>query len=93
MTDSNKKILVDYIFDSLEASGVTSFNELADNKWNSFNSIFKALTKIDPNDKTDIASSIKKLIASGKDVVISEKQKNAEIKKAEKNKADNEKQE
>ncbi|WP_407723746.1 Mbeg1-like protein [Ruminococcus sp. JL13D9] len=93
MTDSNKKILVDYIFDSLEASGVTSFNELADNKWNSFNSIFKALTKIDPNDKTDIASSIKKLIASGKDVVISEKQKNAEIKKAEKNKVDNEKQE
>lgn len=91
MTDSNKKILVDYIFDSLEASGVTSFNELADNKWNSLNSVFKALTKIDPNDKTDIASSIKKLIASGKDVVISEKQKNAEIKKAEKNKADNEK--
>ena len=44
-------------------------------------------------DKTDIASSIKKLIASGKDVVISEKQKNAEIKKAEKNKVDNEKQE
>lgn len=92
MTDSNKKILVDYIFDSLEAPGVTLFNELADNKWTSFNSIFKALTKIDPNNKTDIASSLKKLIASGKDVVISEKQKNAEIKKAEKNKADNEKQ-
>ena len=90
MTDSNKKILVDYIFDSLEAPGVTLFNELADNKWTSFNSIIKALKKIDPDDKTDIAGSIKKLIASGKDVVISEKQKNAEIKKAEKNKANNE---
>ena len=90
MTDSNKKILVDYIFDSLEAPGVTLFNELADNKWTSFNSIIKALKKIDPDDKTDIAGSIKKLIASGKDVVISEKQKNSEIKKAEKNKANNE---
>lgn len=93
MSDSNKKILVDSIFDSIEASGATTFNELIDNKWASFNSIVKALTKINPDDKNDIADSIKKLFASGKDVVISEKQKNSETKKAEKNKSENKNQE
>ena len=93
MTDSNKKILVDYIFDSLEASGVTTFNELADNKWTSFNSIFKALTKIEPEDKNDIAGSIKKLFVSGKDAVKSGKQKNSDNKKSEINTANNENQE
>ena len=92
--DEQKKNVVSAVFDSLEASGATTITELNTNRWVTFNAILKAAGSIAPETYGEIADSLKKLAAAGKDVLWDEAKKTferfdpAKIIMAESNEAD-----
>ena len=94
LNDEQKKDVVSAVFDSLEASGATTITELNTNRWVTFNAILKAAGSIAPETYGEIADSLKKLAAAGKDVLWDEAKKTferfdpAKIIMAESNEAD-----
>lgn len=70
LSDDSKKILINSIFDSLESSGASTLNDIADKKWEVYNAATKAITLLSIDKKNDIGNSIKKLFDAGKDVII-----------------------
>lgn len=83
LSDENKQNLVNSVFDSLEASGAQTLNEINNNKWSAYNSFIKAIAALEPDNKSDLADTLKKLLLSGKDTAVAEAQKNIEKLKAE----------
>ena len=79
LSAENKQILVNGVFDALEASGAKTLREISENKWDSFTAIVKAAAQIDPDSRSDIKETVKKLFASGKDAAKNELQRNTEI--------------
>lgn len=69
LSKENKKILVDSVFDALEASGAETLCEISENKLLSYNAILKALGKLDAQSRNDMLGSLKKLLISGRDAV------------------------
>ena len=69
LSDENKKTLVDNFFDALEASGVETLYDINENKLPTYNAILKALSKIDPDSRSDMFDSVKKLLISGRDAL------------------------
>lgn len=85
LSDENKQVLVNAVFDSLEASGAKTLNEISQSKWASFSAIIRAAAKIDSKNMNNIVDSLKKLFVSSKDAVISETQRNTGMKKSDNN--------
>ena len=81
MSTENKQILVSAIFEALEASGAKTLREISENKWDAYTAILKAAAQIDPDSKSDIKETIKKLLISGKDAVKNETVRHAKAKK------------
>ena len=81
LSDENLQILVNAVFDSLEASGAATLSEISEHKRACCTAILKAAAKIDPANRSDIAGSLKKLLVSGKDAVMAETRRGAGQKK------------
>jgi len=78
LDDENKRILVDSVFDSLESTGASTFHEISTQKRTYYNAIIKALTKIEPESRSGIKSSLSKLFSAGREVLVSETVKRLE---------------
>lgn len=78
LTDKQKKIFVNSLFNSIEASGATTLAQINDQKWVSYNAIIKALKEMDSESKDCISNSIKKLALAGRDVLWNETKKKFE---------------
>ena len=70
LSDDSKKILINSIFDSLESSGASTLNDIANKKWEVYNAATKAIALLSIEKKSDIGHSIKKLFDAGKDTII-----------------------
>ena len=81
LSGEDKRILVNAIFEALEATGAKTLREISENKWDSYSAILKAVMQIDQNSKSDIREMLKKLLLSGKEAVKSETTRQAEAKK------------
>ncbi|MBR3289989.1 MAG: DUF2974 domain-containing protein [Clostridia bacterium] len=81
LTTENKQILVNAVFDALEASGATTLREISENKWDAYSAILKAAAQMDQDSKSDIKEMLKKLLASGKDAVKNETTRHTKAKK------------
>ena len=80
MSTENKQVLVNAIFDALEASGATTLREISENKWEAYTAILKAAAQMDADSKSDIKETLKKLLVSGKDAVKAETARHSKAK-------------
>ena len=67
--DEQRQNLVSAIFDSLDASGAVTLNELNANKRESYNAVLRAARQLDPALQKDVLETLKKLALAGKDVL------------------------
>lgn len=70
LNDDSKKILIDSVFNSLELCGATTINDIADKKWEVYNSVLKAISAMNTETRNEIGNSLKKLFDSGRDVIL-----------------------
>lgn len=68
LSDDDLRTMFDAIFDSLDASGVRTVQELQSNKRAAYAAVSKALSKADG--RSEIAGSVQKLFGSGMEVVM-----------------------
>lgn len=85
LSNENKQVLVNTVFDALEASGATTLSEINENKWTAYNAILKAIVEIDPESRNSVLSTLKKLFLTGRDVAAEERQKSIERMSRQKN--------
>lgn len=67
LSDEDLRTMFDVIFDSLEASGVTTLKDLQSNPFATYTALFKAISKVDG--RGEVLASLQKLFGSGMDVV------------------------
>ena len=67
---SQKKNLVNTIFDSMEATGAATLKEMNARKWDAASAILKAVMETDPAKLQDVFSSFKKLGITGRDLLL-----------------------
>lgn len=63
LSTDNKRILVNTIFDALEASGVSTLQEINKGKITTYSAILKAVGETDSDSKKDVIDIVKKLFA------------------------------
>lgn len=68
LSDDDLRTMFDAIFDSLDASGVRTVQELQSNPFATYTAFLKAISKVDG--RGEIVSSLQKLFGSGMDVVM-----------------------
>ena len=78
LNDEQKKTLIAAIFDSLEASGVSTVNDLKTGNLATYNAILQAIKKLDPSMQSEVADAMHKLALAGRDVLHEEIQKKLE---------------
>ena len=69
LSDDDLRTMFDVIFDSLEASGVKTLREIQSNKFATYTAFVKAISKVDPESRSEVMSSLQKLFGSGMEVV------------------------
>lgn len=67
LSDDDLRVMLDAIFDSLDASGVKTTKDLQNNPFATYTAFLKAISKVDG--RSEILSSMQKLFGSGMDVV------------------------
>ncbi len=72
LSDAQRQNLVTAIFDSLEASGAVTLNELNANKRVSCNAVLRAVRELDPALQRDVLETMKKLAQTGRNVLWNE---------------------
>ncbi len=60
LTDEQRQTVITGVFDSMEASGVTTISEINANRWVCYNAILKAIRALDPEVQRQIRDSLKK---------------------------------
>jgi hypothetical protein len=65
LSDNERRVLVNVIFDSLEATGASTLLQINENRWAAYNAIFKAISKINSDKKGEV-------MATGRSVVLKE---------------------
>lgn len=70
LSDENKRIFINTIFDFLENSGAKTLNDIADKKWEVYNSVLKAMTQMNNEKKLEIGFTIKKFFDASRDAII-----------------------
>jgi len=78
LSEADLRVMVNTIFDTIEASGATTLAELNNDKRVTYNAILKAAAKIDPASLAELGAIFKKLIFSGYDTIHAETRKNLE---------------
>ena len=78
LNDEQKQTLITAIFDSLEASGVSTVNDLKTGNLATYNAILQAIKKLDPSMQSEVADAMRKLALAGRDVLHEEIQKKLE---------------
>ncbi len=75
LTDENKKLLINSVFDSLESSGATTLNDITNKKWEVYNAVVRAIYQMNFQTKNEIGNSIRKLFEAGRDVLMNQSHK------------------
>lgn len=75
LTDQEKVIFVNAVFDSMEASGAATLEDLVEDKRASYNAIVKAARELDPEVQKSVVETLKKLARAGKDVAVGDARK------------------
>ncbi len=79
LSDTQKADLISAIFDSLEASGVSTLSELKENPIVTYNAIKGAIKKIDPETQSEVLDTMRKLLLAGRDVLLDELHKKLDL--------------
>lgn len=69
MSDDELRVLCSAVFDSIEASGASTIRELNSRKRESYSAILKAAAKLPPQTRKTLTASVKKLLASTREVM------------------------
>jgi hypothetical protein len=72
LTDDERRMLVNIIFDTLESTGASTLVQINENRRATYNAIIKAITRIDSDKKGEVLTVLGKLIASGRSVMLKE---------------------
>ena len=72
LNDTQRQHFVSAVFDSLEASGVSTISELNANRRVSYNAVLKAASELDPDTQKDFFRAVKSLAATGTDLLWAE---------------------
>ena len=75
LSDSQREHFVAAVFDSLEASGVSTISELNANRRVTYNAVLKAATALEPETQKDFFRALKSLAATGTDLLWTEAKK------------------
>jgi hypothetical protein len=75
LTDEEKVIFVNAVFDSMEASGAATLEDLIEDKRASYNAIVKAARELDPEIQKSVVETLKKLGRAGTDVALGDAKK------------------
>ena len=75
LSDDERKTFVSSVFDTLEASGATTLEELNKNKLVSYNAILKAAAQFSPERRNEIFKILKSLAKTGGEVFFNEARK------------------
>lgn len=78
MSNADKQLLVNSIFDALEETGMHTFHEISTQKWTAYNAIIKAVAKIAPEDRSELVALLRRLFSAGKDALKDETDKRLE---------------
>ena len=70
LSDAERSVLVNVIFDTLEATGASTLVQLNENRLAAYNAIIKAISKINSDKKGEVLTMLGKLIASGRSAVL-----------------------
>ncbi len=70
LSDDNKRVFVNTVFDFLENSGAKTLNDIADKKWEVYNSVLKAMTQMNNEKKLELGFTVKKFFDAGRDAII-----------------------
>ena len=76
LSDKNKKLFVNAVFDSLDEIGVKNVSDLNENRLYTSHAFLKAMSAIEPENMADFQNVIKALIKTGTEVVIETNKKN-----------------
>lgn len=75
LTDEEKVSFVNAVFDSMEASGAATLEDLIEDKRASYNAIVKAARELDPEVQRSVVETLKKLGKAGTDVALGDAKK------------------
>lgn len=78
LSEDDMRVLVDTIFDVLEASGASTLSEINADKVTTYQAIIKAAAKIDPAARAELLGFLKKLFFSGREVMYDETRRSIE---------------
>ena len=67
--DEQREQFVSVVFDSLDASGAGSFEDLNANKWENYGAVLKAILDLDTQKSKEAWATIKKFLSAGNDVL------------------------
>ena len=70
LSDENKKIFINTVFDFLEDSGAKTLNDIADKRWEVYNSVLKAMTQMNNEKKLELGLTVKKFFDAGREAII-----------------------
>ncbi len=74
LTDKQRSDFVRAIFDTVEASGAQTLNELKASRWNSYSAILKAVRDMDPSLQKEVLKMAQLLAQTGYDVLMQDAQ-------------------
>ena len=78
LSDKDLRMLGDTVFGVLESTGATTLREIKANKASAYPAILKAVSQLDTDAKSEMLEMMRKLLASGRNSVVSEIQKKQE---------------
>ena len=78
LSDENLAVLVDTVFEILEATGAATLSQLSKNKREAVNAAVTAMSKIDPESRKTVMEMLKKLMMTGADKMRTDTQKSIE---------------
>lgn len=78
LNNEERRSFCNYIFDAMEAAGASSFTEMNEKRWISYNAILKAAASQSPEIKKNFTETLKKLAQAGRMVIWNETQKKFE---------------
>lgn len=81
LTQAQRETFVSVLFDTVEASGARTLNDLIDKKWITYNAISKAAKKLDPQIHKEVLGILLKLAASSREAIWNEAKRSFESKK------------
>ena len=70
LSDDNKRIFVDSLFNALDEAGVKNVRDLGENRLSTYHAIIKAVSKLDTQTMADFQNTLKMLVKTGTEVAL-----------------------